>query len=68
MGNIGGTELLLIIFVIVIFFGAKKLPEIAQGLGKGIREFRKASRDVDDAPEPPRQRLEPPTTDTERKG
>jgi len=46
MGNIGGPELILIILVIFVFFGAKKIPEIAKGLGGGIREFRKAARDV----------------------
>lgn len=44
--NIGWGELLLIIGFIVIFFGAKKIPEIAKGLGSGIREFRKAARDI----------------------
>ncbi len=46
MGNIGTTEILLIALVFVVFFGAKKIPELAQGLGKGIREFRKAAREV----------------------
>jgi sec-independent protein translocase protein TatA len=50
MGNIGATELILIVLVIVVFFGAKKIPEIAQGLGKGIREFKKAAREIDDDP------------------
>ncbi len=45
-GNIGGPELFLILLVILIFFGAKKLPDLARGLGEGIREFRKAARDV----------------------
>ncbi len=45
-GNIGTGEILLIILFILIFFGAKKIPELAQGLGKGIREFRKAAREV----------------------
>ena len=44
--NIGGPELLLILIVIFFFFGAKKIPEIAKGLGEGIREFRKAARDI----------------------
>ncbi len=48
MGNLGAPELILILLVILIFFGAKKIPEIAQGLGKGIREFRKASKDIQD--------------------
>lgn len=47
-GNLGTGEILLILLVILIFFGAKKIPELAQGLGKGIREFRKAARDVQD--------------------
>jgi len=45
-GNIGTGEILLVILFILIFFGAKKIPELAQGLGKGIREFRKAAREV----------------------
>lgn len=48
MGNLGPTEIILIVLVIVIFFGAKKIPELAQGLGKGIREFKKATREIDD--------------------
>jgi sec-independent protein translocase protein TatA len=44
--NIGGPELLLILVVIFVFFGAKKIPDIAKGLGQGIREFRKAARDI----------------------
>jgi sec-independent protein translocase protein TatA len=48
MGNLGTTEILLIALVFVVFFGAKKIPELAQGLGKGIREFRKAAREVQD--------------------
>ena len=46
MGNIGAPELIFIILVIFVFFGAKKIPEMAKGLGEGIREFRKAARDV----------------------
>ncbi len=48
MGNIGGQELFLILLIVLIFFGAKKLPELARGLGQGIREFRKAAKDVQD--------------------
>ncbi|MBI5473328.1 MAG: twin-arginine translocase TatA/TatE family subunit [Ignavibacteriae bacterium] len=44
--NIGGTELLVVLFVIFIFFGPKKLPEIGKGLGKGIGEFRRAMRGI----------------------
>ena len=48
MGSIGGQELFLILLIVLIFFGAKKLPELARGLGRGIREFRKAAKDVQD--------------------
>jgi sec-independent protein translocase protein TatA len=41
LGNIGATEIILILLVILIFFGSKKLPEIAKGFGKGIKEFKK---------------------------
>lgn len=43
---IGGWEMVLIVAVILILFGAKKLPELAKGLGQGIKEFKKATRDV----------------------
>jgi sec-independent protein translocase protein TatA len=47
MGNIGTTELILILLVVLVFFGSKKIPELAQGIGKGIREFKKATREID---------------------
>jgi sec-independent protein translocase protein TatA len=46
--NIGGSELLLVLFVIFIFFGPKKLPEMGKTLGKATREFRKALRGIQD--------------------
>ncbi len=46
MFGIGTTELIIIMFIILLIFGAKKLPELAQGLGKGIREFKRASNDI----------------------
>ncbi len=46
--NLGAPEIILGILVIVLLFGAKKIPELAQGLGKGIREFKKAAREVDE--------------------
>ena len=49
MGIPSGPELLIIVFVILLLFGAKKLPELASGLGKGIKEFKKATKgEVDD--------------------
>jgi sec-independent protein translocase protein TatA len=44
--GLGGQELIFIMLIILLFFGAKKLPELARGLGKGIREFKDATRDV----------------------
>lgn len=46
LGPLGGPEMILILFVVLLLFGAKKLPELARGLGKGIREFKDATKDV----------------------
>ncbi len=46
--NLGGGEIILILALVLILFGAKKLPELAKGLGQGIKEFKKATRDVSD--------------------
>ncbi|MCY7356387.1 MAG: twin-arginine translocase TatA/TatE family subunit [Rudanella sp.] len=46
LGGLGTGEMILIFAVIVLMFGAKKLPELARGLGKGIREFKDATKDV----------------------
>ena len=48
MFGLGSGEILLILFIILLLFGAKKLPELAKGLGKGINEFKKASKDIKD--------------------
>lgn len=49
IGPFGPTELLLILAVLILLFGAKKLPELAKGLGKSIKEFKKSSEaDSDD--------------------
>ncbi len=47
-GIFGGWEVVLIFAVVLILFGAKKLPELAKGLGTGIKEFKKATREVTD--------------------
>ena len=56
--GLGGGELVLVLVVILVLFGAKRIPEFAKGLGKGISEFKKASREVTEAIE------EPPATAT----
>ena len=47
--SIGPTELLVIIIVVVLLFGGKKIPELAKGLGEGIRHFKGAIKDEDTA-------------------
>ena len=68
-GIFGGWEIVLILAVVLILFGAKKLPELAKGLGQGIKEFKKATTDVqneinsamdDNRYTPPPRRLENP--------
>jgi sec-independent protein translocase protein TatA len=46
--NLGGGEIFLILALVLILFGARKLPELAKGLGQGIKEFKKATREVTD--------------------
>ena len=46
IGGLGGWEVFLIIAVLVLLFGAKKIPELAKGLGNGIREFKSATRQI----------------------
>ncbi|MFM2294635.1 MAG: hypothetical protein RLZZ350_1048 [Verrucomicrobiota bacterium] len=46
--DLGGGQILLILALVLVFFGAKKIPELAKGLGQGIKEFKKATREVTD--------------------
>lgn len=48
IGGLGWTEVLIIALFIIVFFGAKKIPEIARGMGKGIREFKDATKEIKD--------------------
>ena len=48
MFNIGMPELIVIFLVVLLLFGAKRLPEIGNSLGKAIKEFKKASKDIQD--------------------
>ncbi len=43
----GGTEIIIILIVVLLLFGGKKIPELARGLGKGIREFKDGMKQVD---------------------
>jgi len=48
MGFPGVSEWLIILLIVLILFGAKKVPELARGLGSGIREFKKAAKEIGD--------------------
>ena len=45
-GNFGGPDVLIILLIVLILFGAKKLPDLARGLGQSLNEFRKAREDI----------------------
>jgi sec-independent protein translocase protein TatA len=66
MGSLGVPELIIIFFVVLLVFGAKRIPEIARGLGQGIRQFKDATSDikrefdVEDTRQAPQRRVEPP--------
>ena|SRR5687767_5133071 len=70
LAMLNGWEIVLILAVVLVLFGAKKLPELAKGLGSGIKEFKKATRDVQDElnsavnedPPPPPRKLPPIAT------
>lgn len=47
MGFLGGQEILLILLIVALLFGGKKIPELAKGLGNGIKEFKNATKDAD---------------------
>jgi sec-independent protein translocase protein TatA len=51
----GPQELIVILIIVLVLFGAKKLPELARGLGQGIREFKKASSGAEE-----QEKIEPP--------
>ena len=70
---LNGWEVVAILAVVLILFGAKRLPELARGLGQGIKEFKKSSREIQDeisaaidvdAPPPPPRRVTPPAENT----
>ena len=46
LGDIGTGEIMLILLVVLLLFGAKKIPELARGMGRGIREFKDATKEI----------------------
>jgi sec-independent protein translocase protein TatA len=48
IGPLGWSELLIILFLVLLFFGPRRLPEVAEAIGKSLKKFKKASRDIKD--------------------
>lgn len=63
----GGIELVVIVLIVLLLFGAKKIPELARGLGQGISEFRKASSDIRKEIEKGAEDVEKGTSDSNKK-
>ena len=53
MPNLGPTELLVVLVIILLLFGGAKLPQLAKGLGEGIKEFKRATKDEPEKPAAP---------------
>lgn len=49
IGGLGMSEILLIVLVVLLFFGGKKIPEMMKGLGKGVRSFKEGMKEVEDS-------------------
>ncbi|MGK2961146.1 MAG: twin-arginine translocase TatA/TatE family subunit [Gemmatimonadaceae bacterium] len=64
LGNLGFPEIMIILIIVLLLFGAKRIPEIAGSMGKGIKEFKKnineATRDIEGEPPRPENRLGEP--------
>jgi len=72
MFGIGTQELLIIFLIVLLLFGANRIPEIGRALGKGIRDFKRATRDVednfkDDDDDRPRSRVQSPQSEVKPK-
>jgi len=48
LGSIGGQEIIIIAFVVLLLFGGRKIPELMKGLGKGVKSFKDATKGIDD--------------------
>ena len=70
LGNLGFPEIMIILVIVLLLFGAKRIPEIAGSMGKGIKEFKKnineATREIDDSPPRYDNRLNPSDVDSKR--
>jgi sec-independent protein translocase protein TatA len=59
MPSIGTTEVIVILVIVLLLFGAKKIPDLMKGLGSGIREFKKAQNGEDETPAKPQDSQKP---------
>jgi sec-independent protein translocase protein TatA len=66
-GSLGGTELIIALVIILLLFGAKRIPELAKGLGSGVREFRKGTRGDHEVDEDEEKKKEEELTAAEEK-
>ena len=71
--SLGFGEILVILFIILLLFGAKKLPDLARGLGQGMREFRRATNEIQDEiksaatlDEPPKKKVTEQSTEDKK--
>jgi len=53
LGNLGFTEIAILVLILVLFFGAKRIPEIGASIGKGIKEFKRGLKDAESSEPPP---------------
>lgn len=63
LGSFGPTEMIFVMVILLLVFGAKRLPELGSGLGKGIREFKRSLREINseiDRPDDNAQQIRPP--------
>ncbi len=67
MFGLGFQELLIILVIALLFIGGKKLPEIASGMGKAVREFKRATAEPEPLDGPPAQHTQQPVTDKAKK-
>jgi len=65
--GIGGPEIIFIAFIILLFFGGKKIPEIMKGLGKGVKSFKDGINGVDEAKDESSQKTDDKKEDTPKK-
>lgn len=68
IGGIGMPELVIILVIVLVIFGAGKLPEIGAGLGKGIKNFKKATQDPLDLSNDKAEQIEPKSESKEKTG